>query len=366
MTSEGRELITSAVDPVVSDAIAIYNRMAPLRDALGVKDLTDAELSLFAMVAQRSGLDPFAKQIYAIKRGGRVTFQTGIDGYRSTAARTGQYEGSSDPVFGEWSDTPFPHPESATVTVYRWQNGHRVEQTATAWWDEYYPGERGRIPRGPADVGYMWLTKPRVMIGKVAEAIGLRKAFPYVLNDLYIREEMEKAGPGDNPALVAAAQAPTARARLAARRVAMDAVEQPRAADGDSGEPIDPHSDGSIYGTVETRQEWLGDLDVHDTPNGPVIGFRLKDGRRSIKVQAQGDIAAVLAANSDAAIGQTVTCWGEIETAEFTPKGERRPVSYAVLTLSRIKGPFGEFPAEDELDDDKLWEKVPEVGAPAA
>jgi hypothetical protein len=38
------------------------------------------ELRLFAYACQRTGLDPFSKQIYAIKRGGKMTIQAGIDG----------------------------------------------------------------------------------------------------------------------------------------------------------------------------------------------------------------------------------------------------------------------------------------------
>jgi hypothetical protein len=54
------------------------------------------ELRLFAYACQRTGLDPFSKQIYAIKRGGKMTIQAGIDGLRSIAERTGQLDGSDD------------------------------------------------------------------------------------------------------------------------------------------------------------------------------------------------------------------------------------------------------------------------------
>jgi hypothetical protein len=144
---------------------------------------------------------------------------------------------------------------------------------------------------------------------------------------------------------------------------------------------IEPQSNGSIYGVVQVKPEWLSDLEMRSTPTGAVIGFRLKDGRRSIKVQAHGALAIALAAVRSEMVDQTVTCWGEMATSEFTPKGTTRPVSYPILLLKRIKGPFGEFPSPGVLeepaadpvvagdvdyDDDKLWEKVPEVGAPAA
>src|SRR5688572_17687791 len=54
------------------------------------KGLTEAEFGLYAQVCRRTGLDPFRRQIYAIKRREwdalanghveKVTFQVGIDG----------------------------------------------------------------------------------------------------------------------------------------------------------------------------------------------------------------------------------------------------------------------------------------------
>jgi hypothetical protein len=79
--------------------------------------------------------------------------------------------------------------------------------------------------------------------------------------------------------------------------------DEVRAKEGEADRPapmarpaIEPQSNGSIYGVVQVKPEWLSDLEMRSTPTGAVIGFRLKDGRRSIKVQAHGALAIALAA----------------------------------------------------------------------
>lgn len=206
MTSE-RALVAAPTATLTSGQI-----LAGLHTVASVlaPDLTADELRLFSMVASRSGLDPFAKQIYAVKRKGRVTFQTGIDGYRSIAARTGMFDGQDEPEYGPWVETPYGHPESATVRVYRKGVGRAI--AATAFWDEY-------APEGGQD--HMWRKMPRVMLAKVAEALALRKAFPYdpenrqgIGADVYTADEMAQA---ERPAPVAQ---PSARDRIAQRAAA--------------------------------------------------------------------------------------------------------------------------------------------------
>ena len=142
---------------------------------------TDDELKLFLHVADKSGLDPLSKQIYFIKRSGKMTIQTAIDGFRSIADRTGQYVGSSDPIFEGKGEKP----DKATVTVNKVVQGVMGSFTASARWSEYYPG-KGQ--------GFMWDKMPHTMLGKCAEALALRKAFPAQLSGLYTGDEMAQAG----------------------------------------------------------------------------------------------------------------------------------------------------------------------------
>lgn len=153
------------------------------------------ELAMFLTYCRRTGLDPFSKQIYCIVRntkdGKKAAIQTGIDGYRLVAERSHVYAGSDDVVFDEGL-TQWEHrqagrglPATATATVYKLIDGERMPFTATAAFEEYKP-ERGDA---------MWQKMPYLMLGKCAEALALRKAFPQELSGVYVHEEMHQAGP---------------------------------------------------------------------------------------------------------------------------------------------------------------------------
>lgn len=204
---------TSAVDPVIADAMQLKGRLDPLRDALGLNDLSPGEMDLFAMVALRMELDPFARQIYAIKRKGKVTFQTGIDGFRSSAEATGQYRGTDEPEFGPIEDKPFPHPAWArVVAIRRTPDGDLVRQPAVARWDEFFPGEGGD--------GFMWKKMPFSQLAKCAEAQALRKAFPRRFGQVYVDAEMDQADAVDAAIPV---NTPTQRDRIAQQRASIEA-----------------------------------------------------------------------------------------------------------------------------------------------
>ncbi len=186
-----------------------FNRaqIEALKKMNGWDRVPEAELSVFFHQAQRTGLDPFAKQIYLIgrrnNRAGRTdyTIQTSIDGMRLVADRTGRYAGSDRPVFGEDGGDKY-----AEVTVYKivGNPGTRVPFTGVAYEAEF------RQDRSP-----MWQKMPRTMLAKCAEAQALRKAFPADLSGIYGSEEMDQAGrPVNVPEDAEAAEVEPAEAEI--------------------------------------------------------------------------------------------------------------------------------------------------------
>jgi phage recombination protein Bet len=142
------------------------------------------ELRLFAYACQRTGLDPFSKQIYAIKRGGKMTIQAGIDGLRSIAERTGQLDGSETLWCGDdgqWTDVWLGSkpPAAAKTTIWRKGAGHAF--TGVARFADYNAGQG------------LWSKMGATMIAKCSEALALRKAFPADLSGVYSSDEMEQA-----------------------------------------------------------------------------------------------------------------------------------------------------------------------------
>jgi len=160
------------------------------------RGVTDAELQLFLYTAQRTGLDPLAKQIHAIKRwNGRekrevMTVQTGIDGYRLIAERTGRYVPGAEPRYEVEGDVLV----AATAYVKKLAGGLWHDVAATAYYTEYLQTDRDGRPTG------LWAKMPRLMLGKCAEALALRRAFPAEMSGVYTFEEMAQAEQEAHPA----------------------------------------------------------------------------------------------------------------------------------------------------------------------
>lgn len=151
----------------------------------------DEDLMLFLYTCKRTGLDPLVRQIYAVYRWDsrlgkdKMTIQSGIDGFRLVAQRTGDYAGQDDAKFTP-EDESTKYPIKAEVTVYKMVKGARVPFVATARWSEYATfGKEGKPE-------FMWEKMPYLMLAKCAESLALRKAFPNELSGIYSDVEMQQ------------------------------------------------------------------------------------------------------------------------------------------------------------------------------
>lgn len=175
------------------------------------KGVDDDELSLFLSVARATGLDPFQRQIHAVRRWDRdanrevMAIQIGIDGYRSISQRTGEDDGMDAPqwcgVDGEWTDVWLGEhpPAAARVTVYR--RGVSRPYIATVLWSACVQTTKD----GKAN--HQWRTRGPHMLAKCAEALARRMAFPVVLGGTITDDEAEDAEFIDRPAAASTVKA---------------------------------------------------------------------------------------------------------------------------------------------------------------
>lgn len=189
-------------------------------------DASDLEFEHFIEVAATRGLNPLAKQLYCISRKStktgkmEATIQTGIDGFRLIALRTGEYRGQVGPFWcgaeGAWVDVwldTTAKPAAAKVGVLR--EGFDEPVFGIVTWSAY-ADERS----------HFWSAAKGVnQLAKCAESLALRKAFPEELSGLYTSEEMGQADRGPAGEAIWAARWRELKALATAAGIAEDALK---------------------------------------------------------------------------------------------------------------------------------------------
>ena len=154
-------------------------------DGIDADTIVD-DLEVFLYQCKKSKLDPLLGHIYGkYDHDGKFFTIVSIHAARLIAERTGRYAGSSDVTYTYNEDGIGI--KRASIEIYKVIHEEKIVKTlATANFESYAPRD------GEDNLTGYWAKNERFMIGKCVENLGLRKAFPSELGNLYVIEELDQ------------------------------------------------------------------------------------------------------------------------------------------------------------------------------
>ena len=352
------------------DALKAILNFKPNESPVALNNVT-----AFLHLCKSRGLDPFAREVYLIARGAKsnrtYTMQTGIDGYRKIAQRTGRWIGVVETTWtgqddDEQSWRPVPDDDGDVVMRRVWYDQWPVEQRGypgacrvtvayyddqmverrtkvVADWGMYAPmtpvyvgrGDDRKIKRGPdgkpvMELGEFWRKGPAHMLAKVAEALAIRRTLAGAVSGMYTHEEMHRA---DYEERQRKAEAARSRVVEAAQSVVNrdTAPAKPEQAEAPpKGAPVDaeevPDEEEPVVSPL------MDDDEEPDVEDGPVADF---DPLLAARVEAKAQ-AEVLGVDVREHLRRQVDAAGVSSAAELTVGDLAQVVWPARRTVVRV------------------------------